>query len=309
MHCFDLIHSRWHHDISSMHSLNELHYTPGSRVHELLNELNYDAEGPTRKSDDSKQTRRLPPPPRARMPQCSNFRDVDRFDCFPESGASQTACESRGCCWSPPAAAASHRVFLNVPYCFYPHGFTGYRYLNVTSTAYGLEAYLNRTFRSPYPDDVQLLRMVVKYEEDNRLHIKIVDAEHSRYESPYPEVPLIDRAATEAAYTFVIDQQRTGFKVLRKIDNTTIFDAMNIGGFIYSNQFLQLSAKLPSKYIYGLAEHTTHLLQNTNWNRITLFNADQMPMENVSLIYLFFCSEYKVFYFVSVTCMDLTLCT
>lgn len=283
MHCFDLIHSHWHQELSGSrhYTSNEVHYSPGSRVHELLNELSPDEPTQRGKSDHTQKP--LPLPPRARAPQCSNFKDVDRFDCFPESGANQAACEARGCCWSPPAATASHRVFLNVPYCFYPHGFSGYRYLNISTTAYGLEAYLNRTFRSPYPDDVQILRMIVKYEEENRLHIKIVDAEHSRYESPYPEIPLIDRAATEATYSLVIDQLKTGFKVLRKSDNTTIFDAMNVGGFTYANQFLQISARLPSKFIYGLAEHSSHLMLSTNWNRMTLFNGDQMPMENVSI--------------------------
>lgn len=60
------------------------------------------------------------------------------------------------------------------------------------------------------------------------------------------------------------------------------FDARNIGGFIYSDQFLQLSALIPSKYIYGLGEQRNNLLLNTDWQEITLFNHDMPPTDNVS---------------------------
>ncbi|KAJ8877040.1 hypothetical protein PR048_021492 [Dryococelus australis] len=60
----------------------------------------------------------------------------------------------------------------------------------------------------------------------------------------------------------------------------TSFDTADVGGFIYSDQFLQLSARLPSHYVYGLGEHTSPLLLSTNWSRFTLMNHDQVPSEN-----------------------------
>ena len=51
----------------------------------------------------------------------------------------------------------------------------------------------------------------------------------------------------------------------------------SLGALIYSDQFLQISNSLPSKYIYGLGEHVDELLHNVNWTRLTLFSRDQFP--------------------------------
>lgn len=59
------------------------------------------------------------------------------------------------------------------------------------------------------------------------------------------------------------------------------FDSINTGGFIFADQFLQISALLPSHNIYGIGEHKTKLKLNTNWQMFTLLNKDQPPIENV----------------------------
>ena len=48
-------------------------------------------------------------------------------------------------------------------------------------------------------------------------------------------------------------------------------------GFTYSDQFLQLSAHIPSQYIYGLGEHATPWRLDTNYSRLTLFSRDIPP--------------------------------
>lgn len=60
------------------------------------------------------------------------------------------------------------------------------------------------------------------------------------------------------------------------------FDAQDVGALVFANQFLQLSALLPSTYIYGLGEHRSSLLLSTNWQRFTMFNHDHVPKEDVS---------------------------
>lgn len=60
------------------------------------------------------------------------------------------------------------------------------------------------------------------------------------------------------------------------------FDCLNVGGFTFSDQFLQLSAKLPTSYVYGLGEHRTDFLLNTDWQVLTMFNRDQAPRIQVS---------------------------
>lgn len=63
------------------------------------------------------------------------------------------------------------------------------------------------------------------------------------------------------------------------------FDTRNIGEFTFSDQFLQLSAIISSKHIYGLGEHRNNFTLNTDWNVITLFNHDTEPTDNVNFIH------------------------
>lgn len=59
------------------------------------------------------------------------------------------------------------------------------------------------------------------------------------------------------------------------------FDSSNLSNMIYAEQFLQLSSRLPSKYIYGIGEHRSSLQLSTEWQRFTLFNHDTPPRYNV----------------------------
>lgn len=165
---------------------------------------------------------KLPPPPAPDYNQCKKLSDELKFDCYPENGASIAACEARGCCWIPTKKKGKLNDTLDVPYCFYPPKYGGYRYLNVTKTAYGLDAYMKRTFNSPYPNDIGIVKIVVKFETDTRLHVKLIDASHTRFEPPYPEVPIVDRAWANTSYSIIIDPSKIGFKVLRKSDKTVM---------------------------------------------------------------------------------------
>lgn len=91
--------------------------------------------------------------------------------------------------------------------------------MNITKAPYGLDVYFNRTFRSTFPNDVRVIKMIVKYETDTRLHIKIVDPENSRWEPPLPLVPKVEKMTENPAYVFEIDEKQSGFKVIRKLDN------------------------------------------------------------------------------------------
>ena len=73
---------------------------------------------------------------------CSAVEVGQRIDCFPRGTASQSACEARGCCWSPPPGVSNATQVpmgasrdavpgtfargaaqaMGTPYCFYPNG-------------------------------------------------------------------------------------------------------------------------------------------------------------------------------------------
>lgn len=105
---------------------------------------------------------------------CKLVKDSERFDCYPEDGANQKDCETRGCCWLPAETGTKFGVPLDVPYCFYPSNYNGYSFVNITKEAFGIEALLQRTYRSPYPDDVKILKMVFRFETMERLRVKVI---------------------------------------------------------------------------------------------------------------------------------------
>lgn len=121
-------------------------------------------------------------PPSASAEQCAQISDAFKFDCHPEDGASESRCKERGCCWIPKEnklyeeAVKNNRsqlTLLNVPYCFYPRVYGGYKFINITETPSGSISFLQRTFKSPYPDDVAVIRMDIRYETEQRLRVKV----------------------------------------------------------------------------------------------------------------------------------------
>ena len=66
----------------------------------------------------------------------------------------------------------------------------------------------------------------------------------------------------------------TIFKIYR-------FDTIDAGAFIYSNQYLQISSTLMSRYIYGLEEHRKPFLKSIDWDQFAFWNADQWPSSKV----------------------------
>lgn len=64
------------------------------------------------------------------------------------------------------------------------------------------------------------------------------------------------------------------------------FNTEDVGGFIFADQLLQVSARLPSHTLYGLGYQRNDLQLDMNWRLITLFNRDQEPSDKVCLFYI-----------------------
>lgn len=217
---------------------------------------------------------------------CGHVDDNHRFDCYPELGASQQKCEARGCCWAPAKSRRENAldpagVKLDVPYCYYPLDYPGYANGVPTPTNYGFTANLTRTTKSYYPNDILNLKMDVYYETDSRLRVKIYDADIARYEVPIQTPPFTSKAR-DPMYDIQLASP-SGFTVTRKASKEVIFNTTINPGFIFCDQFIQVSSSLSSSYIYGLGEHRSSLVLPTDWQRFTFWARDQSPSPNVNL--------------------------
>ncbi|CAL4155464.1 unnamed protein product, partial [Meganyctiphanes norvegica] len=228
-------------------------------------------------------------------PVCEDVPLSERFDCMPQDGTADD-CAARGCCWEtlkevPPRERpypgrqvhpkpVDSGAPLNVPYCYYPHNYQGYFFTNFTETDYGLVGYMQRNKpASPYHQDVLILRMDVYFETETRIRVRITDPLNSRWESPLPVVPLMKTRTQKSRlhYKFKVLENMGAFKILRKRSEVPIFDTISAAPLQYADQFIELSSRLPSDYIYGLGEHLDGLLLDTYWTKRVMWNLDQIP--------------------------------
>ncbi|XP_071510130.1 lysosomal alpha-glucosidase-like isoform X1 [Diadema antillarum] len=223
--------------------------------------------------------------------QCTQTNDNLRFDCYPESGASQSKCEARGCCWAPAKSGdvkpprrwntTKGGPQINVPYCYYPSDYPGYSFNGIATTSYGYTVNFTRSTKSYYPNDIMNLRLDAYFENDNRLRIKIYDPSQARYEVPIDTPPFTQRARNPL-YQLAFDPP-FGVSVLRISTGEVIFNTSINPGFIYADQFIQMSTPLSSSFIYGLGEHRSSLALPTDWQVFTFWARDQPPSLNSNL--------------------------
>ncbi|XP_053566084.1 maltase-glucoamylase [Bombina bombina] len=204
--------------------------------------------------------------------------DLERFDCHPEPGASQQACIDRGCIWEVSEGPKA-------PYCFYPSDF-GYTVQNIQSNPFGMTIDLNqpkvlqRYGRSSRT--ISLIRVDVKYHENNMLQFKMYDPNNKRYEVPVPLNIPSSPTSTEQQRLYEVNVKNNpfGLQIKRKSNGAVIWDSQ-VPGFTFSDLFIQISTRLPSEYIYGLGESEHYTFRrDLNWENFGLFAKDQPPLLN-----------------------------
>ncbi|XP_074057924.1 lysosomal alpha-glucosidase-like isoform X2 [Macrotis lagotis] len=148
--------------------------------------------------------RRLPMEPPGK---CNSVPESQRFDCYPERDSVVTPelCQMRGCCFLQNGSQRGS------PWCFYPPSFPSYTLKTLNRTKLGFRGMLTRTVKTCYPQDVLELQLQVDLETDTRLHIKLTDPNHSRYEVPL-EVPPATKKADNPLYS--LDFSRDPFGIL-----------------------------------------------------------------------------------------------
>ncbi|KAH9371105.1 hypothetical protein HPB48_015670 [Haemaphysalis longicornis] len=239
-------------------------------------------------------------------PRCPDapVLEWNRFDCYPEDAdVDEHMCQDRGCCWAitnvrtaandkdGPAAREHYRD--PVPKCILPLN-SGYRIAGPEEPLFGgYELPLQRIpAPSRYGDDIAHLKFRVHMQTPYRLRIKIYDPSEERYEVPDPVIPVEMDLGSPLVHEGEIQMYATSyglgsdpfsFQVRRTKTGTVLFDT-GVGALLFSNQFLQLSARLPGGRVYGLGEHVRDRFQHDmDWRTWSIFNRDTFPEDHSNL--------------------------
>ncbi|XP_023648457.2 sucrase-isomaltase, intestinal isoform X1 [Paramormyrops kingsleyae] len=224
------------------------------------------------------------------VPECPNIDLGERVDCFPESGASMLKCAQRGCCWQPLDDS-------NAPWCFFPAN-QGYE---VTSeekpTDYKRDTVLKRLAAPPmFQSHIEELVCHEEMQTPNRFRFQITDSKKQRFEVPHEHVkPPPSPPGGALKYEVELLRKPFGLK-LRRADTKRILFDTTMGPLVFADQYLQLSARLPSHNIYGLGEHVHQSFKHdTNWRTWPIFTRDSFPNGGTHNLYghypFFLCLE------------------
>ena len=155
--------------------------------------------------------------------QCDQIPDAARFDCFPEAGVSQQACNARNCCWGA-ALQKSNLTNLGdpgVPACYYPRDFPTYSVTSNQTTDFGQRFRIVKSQTTYMPHDILDLTVDLIYETQQRLRIKIYDSVYKRYEVPL-QVPVVEKKAEMTDYDIVVKSSPFAIVVTRKSTGVTL---------------------------------------------------------------------------------------
>ncbi|KAL0592712.1 Sucrase-isomaltase, intestinal [Plecturocebus cupreus] len=194
-----------------------------------------------------------------------------RINCIPEQFPREETCTQRGCCWRPWNDSVT-------PWCFFVDNH-GYNAEGIAPTDLGLQATLRR-ISSPtlFGNDIGSVYFTTQNQTPNRFRFKITDPNNIRYEVPHQYVKeFTGPAVSDTLYDVSVTENPFSIKVIRKSNGRTLFDT-SIGPLVYSDQYLQISTRLPSEYIYGIGEHIhKRFRHDLNWKTWPIFTRDQLP--------------------------------
>ncbi|KAG0048360.1 hypothetical protein BGZ83_006665 [Gryganskiella cystojenkinii] len=220
-------------------------------------------------------------------------------------GITQDQCRQRQCCWNP--------VMAPVPWCFERknedyqcradavtrrecgfYGITektwyGYAVKSAEESDSGLTIHLQlQGTCQRYGQDVSRLTVLVDFETQARIRVRIVDADQDRYEIPTTALRKSSATAQDKtsgylqylAYRFEYIKYPFTFSVIRIATGEKIFDS-NVAGMdslVYEDEYLEISTTLPANpddtNLYGLGEVVAGFRRDARGTRQTIWARD-----------------------------------
>ncbi|KAF3848025.1 hypothetical protein F7725_021053 [Dissostichus mawsoni] len=144
--------------------------------------------------------------------------------------------------------------------------------------------------------DIAELSFHAEMQTNNRLHFKISDAHKQRFEVPHEHISSLNSdPSSPISNTLSMTTAPFGLVVRRKETKKVLFDT-TMAPLVFADQYLQISAKLPSHNIYGLGEHVhKQFRHDTNWKTWPIFTRDAFPNGGTHNLYghypFFLCLE------------------
>lgn len=151
-----------------------------------------------------------------------------------------------------------------------------------------------------YGPDIPLLQLYVKHETQDRLRVRITDADKQRWEVPYNLLPreqapamkqttgrsrknlittVQEYSGAELIFNYIADP--FSFSVKRKSNGQTLFNSSSDGSssfgvMVFKDQYLEISTQLPNDAsLYGLGENTQpHGIKLFPGDPYTLYTTD-----------------------------------
>ncbi|KAL5118895.1 hypothetical protein ACEQ8H_003218 [Pleosporales sp. CAS-2024a] len=158
-----------------------------------------------------------------------------------------------------------------------PNACPGYAASNVTKTDSSLTADLTLagTACNVYSDDITHLKLVVEYQTNERLHVKIYDAALQVFQVheevlPRPSNNNVSASGSDVLLQFDLVEKPFSFTVKRKDTGEILFDTSAVP-LVFEKQYVRLRTNLPTgPNIYGLGEHSDSFRFGTNYERVLL---------------------------------------
>ncbi|OQV19546.1 Sucrase-isomaltase, intestinal, partial [Hypsibius exemplaris] len=202
-----------------------------------------------------------------------------RIECLPdERTVTRDRCVERGCSFKKRTAGMDSMV----PECYTNADAAGYQLRKVASDLREdhIELFdLTQIHAKPlYSVPFVQPRLMVEPKSETTLRFKFFDAGKERYEVPIPLHTLptgnLDRALYEVRQVGTRDY---GMQIVRKSTGAVLWD-MSLGGLYLEDQFLQITTRLPSTYVYGFGDNRHNSLRHKmDWKTWPMFSRDAAP--------------------------------